>query len=661
MKAIEMKDLLTYKFLSGLTAAPKGEKAAFVVKCAREEENDYAGDIWLWENGAVRRLTGDGSSGDPLWEDEYHILFPALREEKDKERSKSGERFSVWYRLDIRGGEAVRAFELPLPVRSMKQLTGTLWFFTASIDRAHPNEYRMTKEEREALRKERKEGEDYHILTDSDYRSNGSGFHEGMISALFTWDSATGEVTRLTSPDEEVGFAEKWGETIVYGSSAYQTTANFYGELCRYDPAVGKSETLYDRLDLTLAAAFPLGEALLVLASDHKKTGLNQNRAFYLLKDRDLLPLLDPDVGFGSSVGSDCRLGGGKVFRIFRDELYYTCTVGGSTQLRKLDAKGKETVLNRKEGSLDCFDLTEKGTVLGVGLYDMALQELYCVGRGQKVTALTAFNKEALEGRYTAKPLPLSVRSHGKRIDGWVLLPRDYDPAKTYPAVLDIHGGPKTAYGPVFVHEMQVWAGRGYFVFFCNPTGSDGRGNTFADIRGKYGTVDYDDIMAFTDGVLAAYPQIDSHRMAVTGGSYGGFMTNWIIGHTHRFACAATQRSISNWLSFYGVSDIGAYFGRDQCGADLYTEADQKKMWFHSPLKYAGNMETPTLIIHSDEDFRCPMDQGLQLYSALLEKGVDTRLVWFKGENHELSRSGKPRHRMKRLEEITAWIEKYTA
>ena len=165
--------------------------------------------------------------------------------------------------------------------------------------------------------------------------------------------------------------------------------------------------------------------------------------------------------------------------------------------------------------------------------------------------------------------------------------------------------------------------------------------------------------MAFADGALAAYPAIDPKRVCETGGSYGGFMTNWIIGHTDRFCCCASQRSISNWLSFAGVSDIGGYFAPDQTAGDLYD--DPMKMWDQSPLKYAKNVKTPTLFIHSDEDFRCPLEQGLQMYSALVDRGIPARLCLFHGENHELSRSGKPLHRLRRLREITDWFDKYSA
>ena len=167
--------------------------------------------------------------------------------------------------------------------------------------------------------------------------------------------------------------------------------------------------------------------------------------------------------------------------------------------------------------------------------------------------------------------------------------------------------------------------------------------------------------MAFTDAVLEKVPQLDKDRLYVTGGSYGGFMTNWIIGHTHRFRAAATQRSIANWVSFSLISDIGETFGPDQMGlgkgGDLWNSTE--RLWEHSPLKYLDQAATPTLVIHSDEDYRCPLAEGYQVYSALRQRGVESRMVIFHGENHELSRSGKPLHRIRRLREITSWFQKH--
>ena len=283
-------------------------------------------------------------------------------------------------------------------------------------------------------------------------------------------------------------------------------------------------------------------------------------------------------------------------------------------------------------------------------LWDMRAQELY----DEAGARVTHFNDAALRGKYVARPETLNVTALDHEVHGFVLKPMDFEPGKKYPVILDVHGGPKTVYGPVFYHEMQYWAGKGYFVIFCNPTGSDGRG-AFMDIRGKYGTVDFDDLMAFCDAALAAWPEMDRDNLFETGGSYGGFMTNWIIGHTDRFRACASQRSISNWTSFYGVSDIGPDFSEDQCGASLWPDAE--KFWQHSPMKYADKVKTPTLFIHSLEDYRCPVDQGYQMYSALAAHGVESRLVLFRGENHELSRSGKPKHRLRRLNEISGWFD----
>jgi dipeptidyl aminopeptidase/acylaminoacyl peptidase len=204
---------------------------------------------------------------------------------------------------------------------------------------------------------------------------------------------------------------------------------------------------------------------------------------------------------------------------------------------------------------------------------------------------------------------------------------------------------------------MQYWANRGYIVIFCNPRGGDGKGNEFADVRGCYGTFDYDDIIAFTDEIIKKYPAIDESKIGVTGGSYGGFMVNWIIGHTDRFKAAASQRCISNWLSFTCTSDIGYFWGPDQLGFSMWENAE--KMWDFSPLKYADKVKTPTLFIHSQEDYRCCIPEGYQMYSALKYHNVPTRMCIFHGENHELSRSGKPENREKRLKEITDWMDSY--
>lgn len=295
-----------------------------------------------------------------------------------------------------------------------------------------------------------------------------------------------------------------------------------------------------------------------------------------------------------------------------------------------------------------------------IGFYQQNRSEIYLVHNPEKLQRLTYFNSQNLS---TVKPLPLTITSRFDReaVNGYVLLPPDFrqEARASYPLILDIHGGPKTVYGSTYYHEMQVWANLGFVVCCANPHGSDGRGNKFADIRGAYGQQDYDDLMDFLDAVLNTYPQIDSKRLGVTGGSYGGFMTNWIITHTKRFQAACTQRSISNWLSFYGTSDIGYLFATDQNKVKNFSLEDQKTLWEHSPLHYINNAVTPTLIIHSDADYRCPYEQGMQLHTALTALGVPNKLCVFHEENHELSRSGHIKAREQRLNLITHWFLQY--
>ena len=241
-----------------------------------------------------------------------------------------------------------------------------------------------------------------------------------------------------------------------------------------------------------------------------------------------------------------------------------------------------------------------------------------------------------------------------------------------FPCILHIHGGPATVFGSVYHHEMQLWANAGFYVIFCNPRGSDGRGGAFEDICDRYGGIDYEDLMAFTDEALRRCPKIDPERLGVTGGSYGGFMTNWIIGHTDRFKAACSQRSISSWTVFEHTSDIGYSFTKYHQGArtrdaeavraegsDGQPRSGREQLWAHSPLAAAPNCKTPTLFIHSDRDYRCWMAEGISMFTALQMNGCPSKMVLFHDETHELSRSGKPKNRIHRMEEILAWMEKY--
>lgn len=660
MEELKLNDFLSYRFLSQVQYAPGGKRAAFAVSNSCPEENSYESRLYLWENGAVRQLTDLGKESRFVWEDETHLLFPAVRSKKEMKRAEQQDPFTAFYRLDIGGGEALPAFTAPFCVEQLKPLGEGRFLATGSIDALCPDLYAMGEEDRRKALEAKNADKDYEVLDEIPFWSNGGGFVNKRRTALFLLSD--GKWARITPPYFSVDSFTVRNDKIYFSGDEYTAKPSLLSQLWVADGKTGQVRCLTDCSGLAIQNLTQAGGKILVIGSRMENHGLNENAQVFVMDPEtgDLRLLRAENESMYSSVGSDCRLGGGESFGSFGGSLYHITTRWGNSHLYRLDPDGTSTPVLEKEGSIDCISVDEStGAVLMAAMFDQKLQELYLLEPATgEVTRQTFLNEDCLKDKYVAAPRRMVIRSCGLDIEGWVLEPKDYDSGKRYPGVLDIHGGPKTVYGSVFYHEMQLWANRGYFVFFCNPMGSDGRGNDFMDIRGAYGRTDYQNIMDFTDAVLKAYPQIDPARVAVTGGSYGGFMTNWIIGHTDRFACAASQRSISNWLSFYGVSDIGYLFAEDQCGGNVFDSPE--KMWEHSPLRYAGNVKTPTLFIHSDEDYRCPMAEGLQMYTALVHRGIPARLCCFHGENHELSRSGKPQHRVRRLQEITDWIEKYT-
>ena len=245
----------------------------------------------------------------------------------------------------------------------------------------------------------------------------------------------------------------------------------------------------------------------------------------------------------------------------------------------------------------------------------------------------------------------------GHNLQGWILKPPGFDPGRKYPSILEIHGGPLTQYGNFMMHEFYFLAANGYVVYFSNPRGGRGYGEEHARaIWGGWGDADYRDLMAFTD-YMEEKPYIDNDRMGVTGGSYGGYMTVWIIGHTDRYEAAVTQRCVSNLVSMWGSSDMNWVF--QNILGDKTPFEDLEKFWKHSPIKYIGNAKTPTLVIHSEMDLRCPIEQGEQVFVALKKQGVDSEMVRFPDEFHGLSRGGRTDRRIARLNHILRWFDKY--
>ena len=662
---ILLNDFREYRYLSDLSWSPNGKAAAFVVSKANAN-NGYDAHVWVYRPEiGFTQMTFIGKERNLLWLDDENLLFVTQRDDDKKKKLQNGEELTSFYQISLLGGEAKEAFTIELKVGAIRPVDGSLYLLSVTADTSRPDLTGKTAEEKSKLIAQyEKEKKAWQVIDELPFWSNGAHFTNKLRHQLYLYDMATGELKRITEPmlDAGMGKVSACKKYIAYTGRESDGIMPLKNNLYLYSIETGVTkEIIHGSEDSCRVGNFEWWKngKIVFTGSYCKNYGINENPCFYLcdLRTGEVTLLAEYDRSVASSVGSDCRLGGGTGFKVVGDTLYFTSVVGFYNNLYKMDLNtGDITMICGECGSIDQIAVNGD-SILAVAMIGDRLQEIYEVGSG-KAERLSALNEEFFQKKDVKTPVyhPF-VNPDGVSIDGWVILPQDYDPTKKYPAILDIHGGPKSLFGDIYFHEMQYWASEGYFVLFCNPRGGDGKGNEFADIRGKYGTIDYDDIMLFTDKMLEAYPAIDASRVGVTGGSYGGFMTNWIIGHTHRFAAAATQRSITNWLAFNYISDIGYYFGPDQQAADNWD--DPEKLWFHSPMKYLNNAKTPTLIIHSDEDHRCPDAEGYMLFSALKRFGVESRMVLFHGENHELSRSGKPDNRQKRLEEITSWMDSY--
>jgi dipeptidyl aminopeptidase/acylaminoacyl peptidase len=283
------------------------------------------------------------------------------------------------------------------------------------------------------------------------------------------------------------------------------------------------------------------------------------------------------------------------------------------------------------------------------------LSEVFLLA-GEQTIQLTHENDALLQEVYVAAPERVCFAgAGGEESEGWLLAPRGYESGK-HPLVVYIHGGPHFAHGETFFFEYQYLAGQGFGVFYPNIHGSSSYGRGYyTSIRGDWGNLDFQDVMAGTEAA-ASRPWVDGHRLGIAGGSYGGYMTGWVMGHSNRFRAAVSERCLCNMVSFMGTSDHGWVWNR---AFGVYPEQDVQKLWDMSPIKYVANVQAPMLVMHSEGDDRTPLEQGEQLFNALRRLGKETRLIVFPEESHGLSRMGKPSRRIERLEHILSWFRQY--
>ncbi|HEX8147454.1 MAG TPA: S9 family peptidase [Pyrinomonadaceae bacterium] len=341
--------------------------------------------------------------------------------------------------------------------------------------------------------------------------------------------------------------------------------------------------------------------------------------------------------------------------------LYFETGVKGEAHLFRVDAKdGRVRQVTKGARAVRLVDIAADSRRMVYAANDFGhLDDLYASdldGSGEK--RLTNLNARLWPQLRLAGVERMTYKgAEGWDVDGFLVRPVGWREGTKYPLILSIHGGPAGQYGVDWFHEFQVYAARGWAVFYTNPRGSTGYGQRFErGIEGEWGRNDYTDVMNGVEEVLRRNPWIDRERLGVTGGSYGGYLTNWIVGHTNVFKAAVTLRSVVNFVSDEGTRD-GAYGHKDDFGGDLFEKFDL--YWERSPLKYAANVKTPILILHSENDFRVPLEQGEQWFRALKHFGATAEFVIFPRENHNLTRTGEPKHLVESLNWQLYWFDRY--
>ncbi len=641
--------------------ASRAGRLAFIIRQADMKNNRYRSDIYTLRGKSQRRVTSCGDVGNFWWLDGETLIFTRTRKKPKKDGSgapggKPDEPSTTLYRINAKNpGKPQKHLSLPCELEELAVLPGGQLLYTGKTGlKTLPAGAR------------RRDEADYEVLETLPFWENGGGFTGSARTRLHWFDGKT--ASALTDESSNISGLQLSNDAkfACFFVNSYEKVMPVTNRLLRFELKTGKTE------DISVGGSFfhekfALADdgSVVVFGSDMLQYGINQNGAFYLLRPPWNNPRCLYDGGGYSawcSVNTDLVYARESTWAAANGRVYWLTTIDDSAHIMSIDTtSGLIDRVTSAKGAAFEFCLSSSGkktTLFYTAMRRLSAPELYKISESGEEQCISRINHSTSASFSLATPDALTFHNQaGIELKGFVMQPHRFASTQQYPAILYIHGGPKTAYGSILFHELQYLAGQGYGILFANPTGSDGKGDAFADIRGRYGTVDYDDIMLFLKTALEANPWIDPKRVGVAGGSYGGFMVNWAIGHTDAFATAVSQRSISNWSTMANLSDIGYYFEPDQAGATTWS--DPAVLWESSPLKYADRVKTPTLFLHSDEDYRCPLPEALQMYTALQLFGVDTRLCLFHGENHELSRSGKPRHRVTRLAEITNWFDRY--
>lgn len=659
-RLVTTEDLYRFQIITQARLSPNGQ---FVVFCLwrvdKPTERKYS-NLWVAPaaGGRPKQFTyGNQVDGQPVWSpDSRTIAFISNRGDETQPQI---------YIIPIDGGEA----------RPLTSLKGEFGGFTWSPDgRYLVCDFRKTDQavlDREADAQKKKLGVVDRHITRLFYKADDYGFLPQERRHVWTINARTGRAKQLTEGDYYDEHSPHWspdGKTIVFISNRSNDPDRDWdqgqlylipaegGEFHQLDTPPGEKETPRFSPDGRWIAYIQHGgrnavwqnSNLWVVPADGSSSAKNLTAPFDLHVGQDTINDVDKFQAMPPTWSPDSQ------------RLYFQVTRHGDTPLKSMAVDGTDLqdVVN-DQGVVGDFSFDDTGSILAYLHGTMTTLGQIHLQAKNKTRKLTRFNESYLRQVDLGQMEEVWFKgADNNDLQGWILKPPGFDESKTYPSILEIHGGPMAQYGNYLMHEFYYLAAQGYVVHFCNPRGGQGYGEAHTKaIYNDWGNRDYADLMVWTD-LIEQKSYIDSQRMGVTGGSYGGYMTAWIIGHTDRFKAAVAQRSVSNMISMAGSTDLGAFW-ESLFGAKPEFWGDVENYWRQSPMKYIGHAKTPTLVIHSEQDLRCDIEQSEQMYIALKKLGVDTEMVRFPDESHGLSRQGRTDRRVARLNHIVRWFNRY--
>lgn len=645
------EDLLKFRWLTEIALAPDGSSVAYTIRCPHAETNGYITHLYIrdLQASSARRITsGVSQAASITWSRDSSQLAYSYQDEADRS-------LRVWSvdtgteRIYSHGGETMSSLDWS---PDGNRLVGVRWTpMRHAADRgAAPGIPQPTVKVVRRLR----------------YKQDGVGWVQDRFSQVWILDLNTGDLTQMTSSECDYS-TPKWsqsGETLAFvGTSREQSISLGYGQIFLLDLPDGEPRLLLpDWQGSAVSPAWGEDDRSIAFAGHTYPPPVNRRNFWQpYLADvaagtaKKLGDDIDDEVGNYAVADQRTSLSNVTVKWAAGSEwIHFLLTEQGATNLYRINTAGEYEKLVGGDSVTFEYSPAADGSV-AYGQADPGNPgELYHWSQGDN-QRLTDLNPWLRDHRLAAPEAYWYDGVDDAKVHAWIMKPLDFEAGRKYPTIVYVHC---SMFSWDFNHEYQIYANAGYVVAYFNQRGTTaGYGQAWThESMGDQGGADYEEVMLGVDD-LVTRDYVDADRLGVTGGSCGGFMTNWVVGHTDRFAAAVTQRSITNQISFFGTSDIGPECTGGETRADPWR--DLEASWRQSPIAYVANVNTPLLIIHSDEDYRCALEQAEQLFAALRWMGKEVELVIFEGENHGLSRGGRPGNRIERLHRISGWFEKY--